>query len=41
MGDLPALHVSVRKEEGSRGTAVVGNGPILIEDHKKIRNNEF
>lgn len=41
MGDLPALHVSLRKEEGSKGKTVVGDGPFLIEDHKKIRNNKF
>lgn len=40
-GDLPALRVSVRKEEGSRGNAVMGDGPFLIGDHKKIRNNKF
>lgn len=40
-GDLPALRVSVRKEEGSRGNAAMGDGPFLIGDHKKIRNNKF
>lgn len=31
--DLPALHVAVRKEEGSRGNALVEDGWFLIEDH--------